>query len=1299
MDNIDRYGLAAQFSFGVQGSAFASMKTVRTELNSITQAVHHLNHALKNSDLTHTLKGMGAGARAGVRQASQQFQNMQHAARAATNQLQPLKAEFRALRAESRNIDFGNLHDDRQFKAATQQVHQYIDSLKALERQIQGDTAAERELKAQLRSQQQIAQNKVDTATAQRQAAMAAERQGKAQAIATGATVAALPLIGIGKESIKVLTGFDDQMSQVKAVSGATNEELAQIRQKAKDLGATTRFSASDAAAGFVLLGQAGYKTNQQLSAIDGTLNLAAAGSLELARATDITVSVLGGFQLGADQAIHAADVLALTANQANLDVGDLGESLKFAGPPAKAFGATLEQASAMLGVLSNAGIRGSEAGTALRAMFLRLAAPTGMAKTAMRDLGVSIADASGNIKPIDQILTDLQGSLSQLSAADQLKAIKTIFGTEATPAVQTLLSNIKGIQDLTAANLTAAGAAQKAAKIMEDNIGGSFRNFQSAAEGVLIEIGEVLAPVVIKVTNAISELMTKFIQLPQPIKTAIIVTGAIAAGLLTLIAIVATASAAFFGLQSAIATSKIAEVAMTRGLLPLTGFFQTAVSAFTGGGIVAGIQGLGAAIGAFITGPVGLAIAAFTTIFALAQILAPQFNVLGGVLSAIAAPIGFVFGLVKGIAEGILAAVKPLMTEMTPVGKALFPVGQIVSYIGQAITQATQTFTRFAGTGESAGKVIGQVIATFIVYPLRLVALAVQFGINAFTRYHETIQAVGQGIFNVIRSFILAPLTLVSTVAAAIARNLVTLFVGAAQLIQTAWLGFVNWFANLPLVGMALNNAQGLINALNHRPTIVIPLSWQGAVETIQGLLSGLQSFGESVGNFLGAVLDPGKLFGSLIDGLVAKIQGLVEAIQNSGLGKFFGNATEGLDTFLANLQQAQTPQLALATVSVASPPATVPAQAPPKKRSEVAVAPMPPTPPTGGAGGVAAQPLVIPVLPKLELPNIDALLAPLMQQASDQAKVTPPIAIPVLPTPPTADAIAPVIQQQNQQIRQGMQQTFSSIATEAQQGLGAAFTTISAEWSDRWNLLQRSGNTNLAVLFQPGIDELRGSLSTLRGEFLTFAGESAQAIANLDFAKAKAAAANFGGDLLGIVQHAIKSFGSLGLSAIAFGVVSLASMSPILLVLGGIALATIGIATNFLGIRSILIGIFKIVQGIFQVVDGLVRAIAAIVKTIYEIGRGLGQIFNGILPALTGDFSKIRQGFSTIFTAAQTGAFELQGAFNRVFGGVAQIIEGAGQTVRSVLQGIRQLAQGIGTAFQLGFKGAQLAIQGIAA
>lgn len=1302
MENIDRYGLAAQFSFEVQGNAFASIKAVQTHLGDIVRAIHQVNHAAKKSSLNQTFRSMGSGAQAGAKQASQQFRMMQNAAKSATNQLQPLKAEFRALRAESRNVDFGELHDPQRFKAATQQVHQYVSALKALETQIKGDTAADREFKAQLKSQQQIATNKVNTAAAQRQAGIASERQGKATAIAIGATATALPLIGIGKESIKVLTGFDDQMSQVKAVSGATNEELAQIRQKAKDLGATTRFSASDAASGFVLLGQAGYKTNQQLSAIDGTLNLAAAGSLELARATDITVSVLGGFQLGADQATRVADILALTANAANLNVSDLGESLKYAGPPAKAFGATLEQTAAMLGVLSNAGIRGEQGGTSLRAMFLRLAAPTGMARAEMEKLGVSIANASGEIKPIDTILSEFQASLSQLGAADQLKAIKRIFGTEATPAIQTLLSNVKELQIASRNNLQAAGAGEKAAKIMEDNIGGAFRTFRSALEGVQLEIAEVLAPTVISITQLISGLMTRFIQLPQPIKTVIIVVGTLAAGLASLTVIVAAASAAFFGLQSAIATSNMASIVMTRGVIPLTGFFQTAISAFTGSGIVAAVEGLATTVTAFATGPVGLAIAGFTALFALAQMLAPQFNVLGGVLSALAAPIGFVFGLIKGIAEGILTALKPLMNELAPVGKALLPIGKMMGYVSNAVTQAAKTFMQFAGTGEAVGKVIGQAIGALIIYPLRLVVWAVQLGINAFLQFLPTIRAVGQGIFATIRNFVLNPLALVGTVADAIARGMVTLFAGAAQLIQQAWQGFINWFANLPLVGIALNVAQGLINALNHRPTEVIPLAWQGAVERIQQMLGGLQSFGESVGNFLGSVLDPGRLFGGLIDGLITKIQGLVEAIQNSGLGKFFGNATEGLDTFISKLQQVQAPQLAIATVgpAVASPPVIAPVQTAPanKKRNETAIAALP-TPPNPPAGGAAIQPLVIPVLPKLELPDIDALLAPILQQTAAEAATIAPIAIPVVPTPPTVDAIAPVIQQQNQQIQQQMQLTFATVAKEAQVNLGSAFDTVAGEWSDRWSLLERSGSTNLALLFQPGIDQLRSSLATLQGELFTFAGESAQAIATLDFNKAKVAAVNFGGDLLGIVQQAAKSFGSLGLSAVAFGVVSLASLSPLVLVLGGIVLGTLAIATNFLGIRTTLTGIAKIVQGIFQIIDGIVRAVAAIARTVYEIGRGIGQIFSGILPALTGDFSKIRQGFGTIFTAAQTGAFELQGAFNRVFGGVARVVEGAGQTVRGILQGVSQLAQGIGTAFQLGFKGAQLAIQGMVA
>nr|WP_255527362.1 phage tail tape measure protein [Trichocoleus sp. FACHB-46] len=844
---------------------------------------------------------------------SQQTRNLKDVV---AKQISALKQEFRALRAESRNIDFGNLHDDKQFRSASQQVHQYINALKSLEQQVEKDTAAGREFAAQLKTQQTAVRNRVDIAEQQRRSAIASERRGRAQGTAASSVAAAIPLLSIGKESIKVLTGFDDQMSQVKAVSGATNKELAQIRQKAKDLGAQTRFSASNAAAGFVLLGQAGYAVDKQLAAIDGTLNLAAAGSLELARATDITVSVLGGFQLGADKAIHAADVLALTANQANLDVSDLGESLKFAGPPAKAFGATLEQTSALLGVLSNAGIRGSEAGTALRAMFLRLAAPTGMAKTAMKGLGVSIADASGNIKPIDQILGELQSSLSTLGAADQLKAIKTIFGTEATPAVQTLLSNIKGIQDLTAANLTAAGAAQKAAKIMEDNIGGSFRNFQSAAEGVLIEIGEVLAPTVIKVTNALSGLMTKFIQLPQPIKAAIIITGALTAAALTLTAVIAAGAAAFFGLETAIATSNVAAVAMTRGLLPLTGFFETAIAAFGTQGLT-GVLGMMGSQLAAVLAPLSALSIALASLYVLLELATPKISILGTVIGGLAAPFAFVYGLLKGFTVGIARAFQPF-------GEV---IGQTLTVpfheLGEAIAQVQQIWQHFAGQGEQMGLALANALTLPLHKGMNLVLGTWQATVGKLIAFLQPLTTAARQVGGFLVSalaenspgttfqirqkweetvgFVLGKLDYLVAGAQWVGSKLQQVFGAAAQGIQSHWSGVLSILTNVGEVILHLTRTVLLSAAVQK----ILPKFSDGLRSSGKGSFYSSQKIGNRIAQLLSEALafsfeqDVGTFGLSKL--LTAKVLGFSELVEDLLRNKFTQPVGRFLKSFLA--------------------------------------------------------------------------------------------------------------------------------------------------------------------------------------------------------------------------------------------------------------------------------------------------------------------------------------------------------------------------------------------------------------
>lgn len=697
MDSADRFGLEATFSFTVAPSTSKSIKSVLSDLDALQNAIKGFSSGKGGGHIPDPFAPHKGGG------AKQQI-----------NDLKNIKAEFRALRAESRNIDFGDLNDPNTFNQAKKGLQGYIKELETLKSTIKGNSAAEREFKAQLDAQQRVAGNKIDIAGNQRTAAQSQQKMGIAGTVAATGASALLPLVSVGKEAISIVRGFDAQIAQARAVSGASAEESLQIRNKAKELGAATKFSASEAAGAFVLLGQAGFNAEKQLKAIDGTLMLAAAGAVDLATATDITVSTLGGFQAGADKASHYANVLAQTANAANLGVTDLGETMKYTAPSAKSFGASVEQTAAMAGVLANAGIKSSQAGTSLRAMFDRLGDPVGKAAQQLKQYGIQVTDASGSFREMPDILTDIQSKIGGLDDKKQSAFFKRVFGINAAGAVKVLVADLEGLENLTQKNLISSkafggiGVAAHQAEIMGDNIDGAFVSMGSAIEGVFIDIADVLKIAVVPIVKKITELARSFTQLPKPIKTAIVVTGGIVAGLASLAAIAGSVAFGFYALQGAMATAAIGMTTMASAGIPLTGFFGTVMSAFAGQGIVGGFTAFGSvltgtvatALGALVS-PFAIVTGALVGLYAVLEYITPGVNILGTALSAIAVPVGFVTGLVKGFATTLFSG---LGERLGGLGSSLGSLSPILGFLGDTVKMVSDTFSKFFGMGESSG-------------------------------------------------------------------------------------------------------------------------------------------------------------------------------------------------------------------------------------------------------------------------------------------------------------------------------------------------------------------------------------------------------------------------------------------------------------------------------------------------------------------------------------------------------------------------------------------------------------------
>ena len=339
----------------------------------------------------------------------------------------------------------------------------------------------------------------------------------------TSVKMLAQPLIGV----VQTAANFEAAMSKVGAITNANDADMQKLTATARELGEKTQYTATQSAEAMSYLGMAGWKTNQIIAGMPGLLNLAAAGGTDLARTADIVSDNLTAFGMAAEGASHMADVYATVITNTNTNVEMLGDTMKYAAPVAQAFGASMEETAALAGLMANAGIKASQAGTSLRSGFLRLAGPPKMAQKAMdklgmsmnditaeqkeaalamESLGISMSDTNGP-KKMSAILTELRDKTMDLGKEEKLAALKAIFGTEAATGWLAVLDSGDGVFEKLVTQLeNSDGAAEKMAKRMQDNAKGAATRFQSAAESVAISLGSALLPSIASVTEKLAE-------------------------------------------------------------------------------------------------------------------------------------------------------------------------------------------------------------------------------------------------------------------------------------------------------------------------------------------------------------------------------------------------------------------------------------------------------------------------------------------------------------------------------------------------------------------------------------------------------------------------------------------------------------------------------------------------------------------------------------------------------------------------------------------------------------------------
>lgn len=318
------------------------------------------------------------------------------------------------------------------------------------------------------------------------------------------AAAAAMAAIGAGavatgkwiKDSLNVYAEYEDAMKQVQATMGLAGEEgeeaFKKLSDAAKEAGASTRFTASESAEALNYLALAGYDAEQAIDALPGVLTLAAAGGMDLAKASDLVTDSMAALGLGISDMDLYMDMMARTSQRSNTNVQQLGEGILVAGATMKNAGQELDTLNVMLGVLANRGIKGAEGGTKLRNIVMSLTSPTSRAANELDNLGISVSDSDGNIRDLNEILTELNTELSGLSEADKLNALSNIFNKQDIAGINALLSGTgEEMNNLYNELANAEGAAVQMSETMESGLAGSVRSLKSAYEGLQIVIGE----------------------------------------------------------------------------------------------------------------------------------------------------------------------------------------------------------------------------------------------------------------------------------------------------------------------------------------------------------------------------------------------------------------------------------------------------------------------------------------------------------------------------------------------------------------------------------------------------------------------------------------------------------------------------------------------------------------------------------------------------------------------------------------------------------------------------------------
>lgn len=721
------------------------------------------------------------------------------------------------------------------------------------------------------------------------------------------------PIVGVGAATVKVTADFDSAMSEVSAISGATGDDFDSLREKAIEMGSRTKFSASESAEAMKYMAMAGWNSEQMLSGLEGVMNAAAASGEDLGSVSDILTDGLTAFGMAASDSGRMADVLTAAATSSNTTIGLLGDTFKYTAPVCGTLGASLEDCALATGLMANAGIKGSQAGTSLRTGLTNLINPSSSVAKAMAEYGITLqtnADGSANLSATMKLLRD---RLSGLSDTERAAALAAMFGQDAVSGWSAIVTaSDSDFNSLADAIANSTGKAEEIANLRLDNLSGQLTLLKSAVEGIAIQIGNILMPAVSSVVSWVQSLATAFSNLSDGTKKTIVAVAGIVAAIGPVVAVIGAALSAIGGVVSAIG-GVVAAVA-------------------EGTGVVAAIGGAFSAL----AGPIAIVVAAVVAVTIAIVTALTKFewfnSMVGGIKEAIASAFGSIMqtaselknnlvetwdkiqshlqsvtSLIKDNLLGAFDAFKGRISDARDfinelsgkAGELLENLGPLATMIRDNLSENIKKLSGPIGTIKTAFKNVGDVIVNNLGPVLRDVLMPL------FEQIAPVIKTVASVFGGVLIPTIGIAIGFISGVCNALA-GFAELFAGIVEVVSGVFELIVGIFTlNGDICNQAVQDiVDGVVNCFSGL--------WDSVSGFVQGFVDGVVGFFQGLWDTLvGHSIVPDTIDGIIncFSGLWDGVSGFVSDFVNGVIGAFtsvkgfFEGLWNGISTFFTTI------------------------------------------------------------------------------------------------------------------------------------------------------------------------------------------------------------------------------------------------------------------------------------------------------------------------------------------------------------------------------------------------------------